>query len=50
MCLKSVLFPVIALPNSAFKAFYELIFEQQMLYVLIGHVLLKMSVKNIMDI
>ena len=53
MCLKSVLFPVLTLPNLAVQAFYMLfflqrlyvlIFEQQRLYVLIGHVPIKMSV------
>ena len=50
MCLKSVLFPVLTLPNLAVKAFYVLIFfqrlyvlifEQQKLYGLISHVLRK---------
>ena len=43
LCLKSVLFPVLTLPNLAVKAFYVLILSQR-LYVPIGHVLIKMSV------
>ena len=52
MCLKSMLFPVFTLPNLQslmcffFQRLYVLIFEQKRLYVLMAHVLIKMSINN----
>ena len=42
--LKICAYILLTLPSLAFKAFYVLIFEQQRLIVVIGHVLIKMRV------